>query len=147
MSAKVRNPGQKTLSIPENPHWLDFERSDGDPSTWPSGSRTERVVDSDGHVNFLRLVDPDELHGIRWRLELASVLAHQMNLPGKYMSFVAEPPDAKCRLDFQRGQIMFSGRGQLVIGCTITTKAHKMNLVMTCTSSVRDPPCACCGHS
>jgi hypothetical protein len=72
----------RVFTLPGDASWLEFERSDGDPSTWPAEVRTERVVDKDGHVNFYRIIDLEESQGVRWRMEVGAAVAKQMNMPG-----------------------------------------------------------------
>jgi hypothetical protein len=86
MSAK-RPLATKAVVLPENPLWLEFTRSDGDSSTWPSNSRTQRVVDAQGHVNFHRVIELDESHAVRWRTEVGAAVASQMGLPGNSQFF------------------------------------------------------------
>ena len=71
--------------LPDNPSWVEFPRSDGDQSTWPS--HTTRTVDNMGHVNFMRPVPLDEAGvSIKWRIEVGAALAVLLKWPG--MSFV-----------------------------------------------------------
>ena len=91
MSAR-KSLSAKPFALPKDAHWLEFERSDGDPSTWPSVTRTERVVDSDGCVNFYRIVDPEESYGVRWRMEVGTAIAKQMNMPGTYKQLSGDIP-------------------------------------------------------
>jgi hypothetical protein len=68
-------------SLPANPHWVEFPRSDGDEQLWPK-NRT-RVVDSDGQVNFMRRVPLDEPGpSVKWRTDIAIALARALNWPG-----------------------------------------------------------------
>jgi hypothetical protein len=62
--------------------YIQFESSDGDNSTWPSETRTTRVVDDEGYVDFYSIVDPEESRGVKWRTEVGAAVARQMNLPG-----------------------------------------------------------------
>ncbi|KAI0630548.1 hypothetical protein C8Q77DRAFT_1133756 [Trametes polyzona] len=72
-----RYAGSHTL--PENPEWIEFPRSDGDPSLLPKN--TTRLVDSDGQVNFMRPVSLDESLAILWRVGVGAQLAVRMGLP------------------------------------------------------------------
>ena len=68
-------------TIPENPSWVEFLRSDGDQSLWPQN--TTREVDSDGQVNYMRPVPLDEPGpSHKWRVEIASALAKALSWPG-----------------------------------------------------------------
>ncbi|OBZ73936.1 hypothetical protein A0H81_05869 [Grifola frondosa] len=62
-----------------NPTWLEFPRTDGDASILPTN--TQKIVDHDGHVNFMRPVGLDESTSINWRVGVATQLAKRMNLP------------------------------------------------------------------
>ncbi|KAI6164586.1 hypothetical protein EDD17DRAFT_1561350 [Pisolithus thermaeus] len=65
--------------LPANPTYIDFSISDGDPSQWPTN--TTRVVDSEGHVNYMRPVPLDESLCIKWRCEVGASLAVRLNKP------------------------------------------------------------------
>ncbi|KAI0766707.1 hypothetical protein BD413DRAFT_569971 [Trametes elegans] len=68
-----------TYTLPENPHWLEFDRSDGDSSLLPKN--TKKIIDSDGQVNFMRPVPLDESLAIMWRVGIGGQLAVRMGLP------------------------------------------------------------------
>ncbi|KAI0825812.1 hypothetical protein BC629DRAFT_1450686 [Irpex lacteus] len=65
-------------TLPPNPEWVDFPRSDGDQETWPK--TTSRVV-VDGEVNFFRPVGLDESLSIMWRKAVGPKIAAVMGLP------------------------------------------------------------------
>ncbi|KAI5999311.1 hypothetical protein F5J12DRAFT_847501 [Pisolithus orientalis] len=65
--------------LPANPSFIDFLTSDGDTDQWPTN--TTRVVDSEGHVNFMRPVPLDESLCIKWRCEVGASLAVRLNKP------------------------------------------------------------------
>jgi len=68
-----RTKAAGAFSLPPNPKYIDFPRSDGTQTTWPSD--TTRVVDHEGCVNYY---DPLPLHHvqhIRWRVLTADALA------------------------------------------------------------------------
>ncbi|KAI6113028.1 hypothetical protein F5141DRAFT_1111093 [Pisolithus sp. B1] len=65
--------------LPANPTYIDFPISDGDPGQWPTN--TTRVVDSEGHVNYMRPVPLDESLCIKWRCEVGASLAVRLNKP------------------------------------------------------------------
>lgn len=66
--------------LPSNPTYIDFPLSDGDESQWPTN--TARVVDSEGHVNYMRPVPIDESLSVKWRCEVGASLALQLSKPG-----------------------------------------------------------------
>lgn len=67
-------------TLPENPEWLEFTRSDGSTSNLPKN--TKQIVDSDGQVNFMRPVPLDEGLAIGWRVAVGAQLAIRLGLPG-----------------------------------------------------------------
>ncbi|KAG6335839.1 hypothetical protein ID866_3253 [Astraeus odoratus] len=70
-------------SLPPNPTYIDFPISDGDKKQWPTN--TVRVVDSEGHVNYMRPVPLDESLVIKWRCEVGASLAVQLKKPGDHV--------------------------------------------------------------
>ncbi|KAG5654357.1 hypothetical protein H0H81_003815 [Sphagnurus paluster] len=76
----ARRISEKGSDIPINPHYIDFERTDGDKSTWPKN--TQEILDSAGEVNFLKPLEIDHPHAIRWRLGAAKGIAIANKLPG-----------------------------------------------------------------
>ncbi|KAG1795158.1 uncharacterized protein HD556DRAFT_1235927 [Suillus plorans] len=85
MSARNTHKGfGSSHAIPPNPTFIDFPRSDGDPSNWPTN--TTPHIDSEGHVNFMRQASLDESLSIKWRVEVAAALASKINMPqGNYV--------------------------------------------------------------
>ncbi|KAF5383714.1 hypothetical protein D9615_003660 [Tricholomella constricta] len=75
----ARRIADKAVEMPSNPHFLDFERSDGDPSSWPKN--TTRIVDDAGEINWMKPMDIDQPHSLRWRLGAAKGIAIASNLP------------------------------------------------------------------
>ncbi|EPQ56326.1 hypothetical protein GLOTRDRAFT_138088 [Gloeophyllum trabeum ATCC 11539] len=65
--------------LPANPAWIEIPRSDGDSSQWPTN--TTRVVDHEGHVNFMRPCALDESASIGWRRNIGTNLAKRLGLP------------------------------------------------------------------
>ncbi|KAF9073278.1 hypothetical protein BDP27DRAFT_1417405 [Rhodocollybia butyracea] len=68
--------GRKVTSnwaIPPNPNYLDITHSDGNRDLLPTN--TNRVVDSDGQVNFMQPVELDEGLAIKWRVQVGAALA------------------------------------------------------------------------
>lgn len=66
--------------LPENPEWVIFPRSDGDARSLPKN--TQRVIDSQGEVNFMRPVPLDESTNIMWRVSVGGQVAIKLNYPG-----------------------------------------------------------------
>jgi hypothetical protein len=69
----------KGRTLPAHPHYLEFERSDGDARFWPTN--TTKVVAADGTVNFMRPVPLDEAASVGWRCGIGAGVAKLMNLP------------------------------------------------------------------
>ncbi|KAF9224013.1 hypothetical protein BS17DRAFT_704003 [Gyrodon lividus] len=65
--------------LPPNPAFIDFPVSDGDEDQWPTN--TTRILDSEGHVNYMRPVPTEESLSIKWRCEVAASLAGQLKKP------------------------------------------------------------------
>ena len=83
MSARNTHKGYaSSYALPTNPSYLDFPRSDGDPSIWPTNTTSR--VDDEGHVNFMREVALDEPLTIKWRVEVGAALATRLNMAGEY---------------------------------------------------------------
>ena len=68
--------------MPDNPHWLEFPRTDGDIAQWPT--KTKKVVDSAGRVNFMRPVDLDEDASVDCRVQVGAAVAKAIGKPGIY---------------------------------------------------------------
>jgi hypothetical protein len=75
-----RRIADKGVTLPDNPHFLEFERSDGDSRTWPAN--TTQTVDGDGHVNFMQYVEIEAVSAIKWRLGAGKGAATALELPG-----------------------------------------------------------------
>ncbi|RDX48172.1 hypothetical protein OH76DRAFT_1405089 [Lentinus brumalis] len=72
-----RHPGNHT--IPDNPHWIEFPRTDGSTAHLPKN--TTKIVDSEGQVNYMRPVAMDESLAIMWRVAVGTAMAARMNMP------------------------------------------------------------------
>lgn len=66
-------------TLPPNPEFLDFERTDGDAKKWPTN--TNPVVDTDGNVNYMKPLGPDDSSDIYWRCQIASKVAERLGKP------------------------------------------------------------------
>jgi hypothetical protein len=76
----ARRVSEKGVTIPQNAHFLDFTRSDGDSSRWPTD--TTEVIDNEGQVNFMKPVGIDDGPSIRWRVGVGQGVAKGLNLAG-----------------------------------------------------------------
>ncbi|KAK7061027.1 hypothetical protein VNI00_000762 [Paramarasmius palmivorus] len=65
--------------LPPNPTYKEFERSDGDSSTWPV--YTERIVDSNGHVNYMQYLDLEQAASKKWRSTVGQAVAKALKWP------------------------------------------------------------------
>lgn len=70
-------------TLPDNPQWLDFTRSDADPSRHPTD--TTPVVRG-GEVNFYREYHEEESLAIKWRKTVAKALALKLGYEGEWDS-------------------------------------------------------------
>ena len=66
--------------LPDNPEWIVFPRSDGDAKVLPKN--TQRIVDSQGEVNFMRPISLEESSSVMWRVSVGSQVAIKLNYPG-----------------------------------------------------------------
>lgn len=66
-------------TIPPNPDFLEFERTDGDAKQWPTN--TQEVVDGDGQVNYMKPLGPDDSSNIHWRCQVAMKAAERLGRP------------------------------------------------------------------
>lgn len=80
MSARIRTHSTK-YSLPPSPEWVQILASDGDRNTWPVN--TTRVVDTEGHVNFMDPVDYDHPICRKWQVEVGRAIAIAKELPSK----------------------------------------------------------------
>jgi hypothetical protein len=83
MSARSTHKGfGSSHALPADPTFIDFPRSDGDPSQWPSN--TAPRVDTEGHVNYMREVALDEPLAIKWRTDVGAALGSRLNMAREY---------------------------------------------------------------
>jgi hypothetical protein len=72
-------------TLPPNPEWVEFPRTDGDRKLWPANTT---CVVTDGEVNYYRVVGNDESLSIMWRKAIGPKVAEQLGLPCMSMPFV-----------------------------------------------------------
>ena len=77
----VRNVSNK-FDLPDNPEYLDFPRTDGDSSRWPPHEQTVRVVNEDGHVDYMQYTPIEAGVCVRWRVVAGQAVARYLGLPG-----------------------------------------------------------------
>ncbi|KAF8269802.1 hypothetical protein EI94DRAFT_1724363 [Lactarius quietus] len=66
-------------TLPANPVYLEFGKSDGDTKQLPAN--TKEVVDADGQVNYMKLLTLDDSSNIHWRTQIAMKVAERMGKP------------------------------------------------------------------
>ena len=69
-------------TLPPNPVYLDFEKTDGDPKQLPTN--TTEVVDADGQVNYMKPVGLDDSSNVHWRCQVAVKVAERLGRPRMY---------------------------------------------------------------
>lgn len=78
----MRHLADAGISLPANPEYLDFPRTDGDAGTWPPN--TTRIVDHEGQVNYYEHVPLEHAQSIRWRMAIGDAVGLKLNLPGEH---------------------------------------------------------------
>ncbi|KAJ7577040.1 hypothetical protein C8J56DRAFT_972179 [Mycena floridula] len=63
--------------LPPNPTFVEFPRTDGKKAVWPHN--TQRIVDHEGHVNFMEPLEIDTGVPVKWRVTVAEALAKALN--------------------------------------------------------------------
>ncbi|KAJ7247607.1 hypothetical protein B0H12DRAFT_736890 [Mycena haematopus] len=66
-------------TLPDNPTFIDFPRSDGDSTLFPTN--TTRIVDDEGCVNFMQPVGLDEPLSVKWRVGVGDAISVALQLP------------------------------------------------------------------
>lgn len=74
-----RSLGTK-FTLPDNPTFIEFPRSDGDSSRRPPN--TTRIVDSERHVNYMEALDLDTPMAKKWRTQIADAVSLRLNWDG-----------------------------------------------------------------
>lgn len=77
----VRRVADGKVELPENVSWIDFPRTDGDARLGPPN--TTRVVDSDGHVNFMQFLELDAYTPLKWRISAGKAISLELGMPGE----------------------------------------------------------------
>ncbi|KAF7365507.1 Actin-related protein 8 [Mycena venus] len=67
-------------TLPPNSEFIEFPRSDGDSTLWPTATKKE--VDADGCVNFMKPVGLNESVSNKWRVDVADAISSELKLPG-----------------------------------------------------------------
>lgn len=81
-SHRVSLASTQTTPVPSDALLLNFSRSDGEPSNWPTPNPGP-ARDSDGKLNYYRPVDLNERGSVDWRKKIGSTVAGLLKLPSK----------------------------------------------------------------
>jgi hypothetical protein len=66
-------------TLPSNPVYLEFGKSDGDPKLLPANTR--EIVDTDSQVNYMKFLALDDSSNIHWRSQVAMKVAERIGKP------------------------------------------------------------------
>ncbi|KAH9169930.1 hypothetical protein EDB89DRAFT_2193152 [Lactarius sanguifluus] len=66
-------------TLPPDPVYLDFGKSDGDTKQLPNN--TKEVVGADGQVNYMKPLELDDSSNIHWRSQVAMKIAERLGRP------------------------------------------------------------------
>ncbi|KAF9006127.1 hypothetical protein BDQ17DRAFT_1389700 [Cyathus striatus] len=99
----ARRVAEGKLDLPPNPTWIDFPESDGSASTWPTN--TTRVIDHEGHVNFMQVQDLMSYSAVRWRITIAKAIAVEMRMPEGPSYVLRDWPDGYRMFDHNKGPV------------------------------------------
>lgn len=69
------------FSLSATPTFLEFQRSDGNANLWPTN--TTRIVDQEGHVNFMQVMGLESPVVMKWRSLAAKAIALELGMAGK----------------------------------------------------------------
>ena len=72
-------------TLPPNPEFLDFERTDGDAKQWPTN--TKEVVDNAGDVNYMKPLGSDDSSDVHWRCQVAMKVAERLGKPCTWLIY------------------------------------------------------------
>ncbi|KAJ7180727.1 hypothetical protein C8R46DRAFT_885527 [Mycena filopes] len=89
-------------ALPNNPAYIDFPRSDGDSTLWPTN--TTRQIDDEGCVNFMHPVGLDEPLSVKWRVGVGDAICVSLKLPGGQPYVLRDFPDGYRMFDHHKGK-------------------------------------------
>ncbi|KAG2011803.1 hypothetical protein CC2G_011877 [Coprinopsis cinerea AmutBmut pab1-1] len=85
-----RGRNQAPVAIPDNPVWITFERSDcAVPNPPPN---TVRIVDEDGCINWMKQLDLNDNHSIKWRVQVGHQIALDKGIPNPERAVLKDWP-------------------------------------------------------
>jgi len=80
-SAMFRRTTEPSVTFGPSTVFIDFPRSDGDQSRWPTN--TISIVDDEGQVNFMELLDVEASgHVKKWRAAIGKAVATKLEMQG-----------------------------------------------------------------
>ncbi|KAJ7759250.1 hypothetical protein B0H16DRAFT_1534976 [Mycena metata] len=89
-------------ALPSNPAYIDFPRSDGDSTLWPTN--TSRIIDNEGCVNFMDPVPLDAPLSVKWRMGAGDAICVALKLPGSQPYVLRDFPDGYRMFDHNKGK-------------------------------------------
>ncbi|KAJ7043682.1 hypothetical protein C8F04DRAFT_1072948 [Mycena alexandri] len=89
-------------ALPNNPAFIDFPRSDGDSTLWPTN--TTRIIDDEGCVNFMQPVPLDAPLSVKWRVGAGDAICVALKLPGGQPYVLRDFPDGYRMFDHHKGK-------------------------------------------
>ncbi|KAF8643034.1 hypothetical protein AX16_009278 [Volvariella volvacea WC 439] len=96
-----RNLSDKFALPSKNVEYLEFDKSDGSPGLWPTA--TTRIVDREGQVNFMQLLDLDSPTAAKWRTQVGKAIALDLKLPGGKSYVMRDWPTGYRLYDHHKG--------------------------------------------
>lgn len=69
-----------SYSLPPNPEWISFPRTDANSSRWPKNN--SRVILQDGTVNYFELLPIDHGQVVKWRIQVGAAVAERLGYVG-----------------------------------------------------------------
>ncbi|KAJ7091415.1 hypothetical protein B0H15DRAFT_906443 [Mycena belliarum] len=89
-------------ALPPNAVFLDFPRSDGDSSLWPTN--TTRQVDEEGCVNYMQHVGLDEPLSVKWRVGVGDAISVALKLQSGSPHVLSDFPSGYRMFDHHKGK-------------------------------------------
>ncbi|KXN87418.1 Cryptic loci regulator 2 [Leucoagaricus sp. SymC.cos] len=112
-----RRVGQPNVLFSPSTIYLDFPRSDGDATKWPTN--TTRVVDGEGQVNFMEFLDIEESGQVRkWRASVGKAIATKLEMQGDVNNYVLRSwPRGYRMYDHHKGPVGNPRHDLYLYGC------------------------------
>ncbi|CAE6454437.1 unnamed protein product [Rhizoctonia solani] len=110
-----------------NTQMLEWPRTDGDASRRPTGVSFTKNEDSEGNVNYYRLVRDTEEASVAWRKEIGTYVAEAMGLPKGKVYWMKGWPEGYAFYDHQKGQLPNPRHDLYLCGSIITQRFRSKN--------------------